>query len=199
MVDYKIFYQIIEFKSKSQIFYSINIYMDIRLGLIGLCIFLIFFLCNKNCNNNIIISISIILLILMYYLIQDKEYFGMHSDEQLTVADLGTPNEINFTAIKGPAHINSVQKDMSGKIDNLEDKINFMQSIIDKKTDAINNSRFATYKQIPVVSSCVKLNADGTSAMDGYSFDREANRQDSPLINQSSLTKSDFNKIRELI
>ena len=80
--------------------------MDIRLGLIGLCIFLIFFLCNKKCNNNIIIVIATILLILMYFLIQDKEYFGMHDNEELSISDLGQPNEINFTGVKGPSKIN---------------------------------------------------------------------------------------------
>ena len=173
--------------------------MDIRLGLIGLCIFLIFFLCNKKCNNNIIIVIATILLILMYYLIQDKEYFGMHANQELSISDLGNPNEINFTGIKGPSKINQIQKSMSSQIDSIDDKVQFMQSIINRKKNDLNFNTNASYKQIPIVNSCVKLNADGTSAMEGYKFDTEANRQDTPLINQSGLTKSDFNEIKDLI
>ena len=175
--------------------------MDIRLGLIGLCIFLIFYLCNKNCNNNIIISISTILLILMYYLIQDKEYFGMHEDQELSISDLGNPKEMDFTAIKGPAHINHLQKNLSNQIDSLDEKVSFMEKVIRKKTDEFNYNNFASYKQIPVVSSCVKLNADGTSAMEGYKFDTEleSKNQDLPLLGQSDLSKQDFNRIRKLI
>lgn len=112
--------------------------MDYKIIIIFILLITIYCLYYLKFNSNWIIAFSIIAILIMNEIINDKEYFT--NDSKLTTMRL-------------------LQTEQSKDIEYLENQLLFIKNILKEKSETQTKKQ---YHAIPIRNSCVVMNSDNT-------------------------------------
>lgn len=120
--------------------------MEYRIVLLPILLVILFVLYYTNFKSNMIIMLSLVILLVIFDLLQNTEYF--EGDVRISTGILELPKN----------QIVNILNDQSLKINNLE---NMLKIVSKYKATAKQNKANKVYPNIPLQNSCIMLDSDG--------------------------------------